>query len=115
MSERGGIITRLEGWVRRCAATSPNLSLAVLGFVLLMTPVCLFIVSCAIWDLKSTSPVLAGLFDSDAFGAVALPAMNVIGNVGPIGGVALIAFSASRAYLNYRKREPPFRKRAKSE
>jgi hypothetical protein len=109
MREQGGILTRLEAWVRRCASISPNLSLAAIGFLLLPSPVYVFILGCALYELGSASPAAKSLFDSkvfNLFGGV----LMVLGNAGPIGGVGLIVFSAGRAYLDYRRREPAFRK-----
>jgi len=109
MRHRGGILTRFEARVRRCASTSPNRSLAAIGFLLLPSPFYLFIFGCVLYDLESVLPAAKSLFNSrlfNLFGAV----MMVLGIMGPIGGVALIVFSACRAYLDYRRREPAFRR-----
>jgi len=109
MEELGGILARLQAWAGRCASTSPNRNLAAIGFLLLPTPFYLFIFGCVLYELESASPAAKCLFNSkvfNLFGGV----LMVLGIVGPIGGVALIVFSAGRAYLDYRNREPAFRK-----
>ena len=109
MREQGGILTRLEAWARRCASTSPNRSLAAIGFLLLPSPFYLFIFGCSLYELESASPAAKSLINSKVFNLFGGMLM-VLGIVGPIGGVALIVFSASRAYVDYRRREPAFRK-----
>jgi hypothetical protein len=109
MREQGGILTRLEAWARRCASTSPNRSLAAIGFLLLPSPFYLFVFGCALYELESASPAAKSLFNSKAFNLFGGMIMG-LGIVGPIVGVALIVFSASRAYLDYRRREPAFHK-----
>ena len=109
MREQGGILTRLEMWARRHYATSPNRSLAAAGFLLIPSPLYVFIVGCALYDLKAASPATKSLLNSSAFSVFDIVLMAIaIG--GPIGGIALVVFSAGRAYLDYRKREPAFHK-----
>ena len=82
-----------------------------MGFLLLPSPIYLFFLSCVLSDLQSTSPAVisflnSAVLNSDVFGVVIV----AFGNGGPLGGLALIIYSAGRAYLDYRRRELAFRK-----